>query len=160
MVLGKPRLDLLFSASTCISLCLREIKQLQSSPALCGPMDCNPPDSSISKNPEVGRQALLQGNLSDPGIKPTFPALEGVFLTTSTTWEAHLSIYVSLKMLLGGLNDLISEQQVPHTRPSPLPTSLAASSLTGISNYLKSSLLQGPETIWHLLTSLQPLDNE
>ena len=35
------------------------------------------------------------GNLPDPEIQPTSlasPALEGVFLTTSTTWEAHSSI--------------------------------------------------------------------
>ena len=33
------------------------------------------------------------GDLPNPGIKPrslTFPALEGVFFTTSTTWEALL----------------------------------------------------------------------
>ena len=32
------------------------------------------------------------GDLSDPGIKPTslkYPALAGVFFTTSATWEAH-----------------------------------------------------------------------
>ena len=67
---------------------------------------------------------------------------------------------MSLKMLLSGLNDLILEQRVPRTRPSPLPIPLAASSLTGISNYLMNALLQGPEAIWHLFMSLQPLDND
>ena len=76
-----------------------------------------------------GLPGPLQGNLSDPGIKPT-----------SLRWQARslpiappgkpVSIYMSLKMSLGGLNDLILEQQVPHTQPSPLPTASAASSLT------------------------------
>ena len=38
----------------------------------------------------MGCHALLQGNLSDPGIEPTsltFPALAGGFFTTSTTWK-------------------------------------------------------------------------
>ena len=29
------------------------------------------------------------GDLPDPGIEPTSPALAGGFLTTSTTWEAQ-----------------------------------------------------------------------
>ena len=34
------------------------------------------------KNPGVGCHSLLQGNLPDPGIKPTSPSLAGVFFTT------------------------------------------------------------------------------
>ena len=46
------------------------------------------------QNTGVGCHALLQGNLPDPEIKPTslmFLALTGGLLTTSTTWEVHLS---------------------------------------------------------------------
>ena len=35
------------------------------------------------------------GDFPDPGIEPTFltsPALAGLFFTTSTTWEANLSL--------------------------------------------------------------------
>ena len=38
------------------------------------------------------------GDLSDPGVEPVSlmpPALVGGFLTTSTTWEAHLSYSVT-----------------------------------------------------------------
>ena len=38
--------------------------------------------------------SLLQGNLPNPGVKPTSlrsPALAGGFFTTSATWEGHLS---------------------------------------------------------------------
>ena len=36
------------------------------------------------------------GDLPDPGIKPAsvrYPALIGMFFTTSTTWEAHYLLY-------------------------------------------------------------------
>ena len=39
------------------------------------------------------------GNFPDPGIEPeclTFSALAGGFLTTSTTWEVHIHIYMYL----------------------------------------------------------------
>ena len=57
-------------------------KLLQPCLTLCNPMDCSLPGSSVhspSKNTGVGCQALLQGNLLDPGIKPTSlmsPALQ------------------------------------------------------------------------------------
>ena len=46
-------------------------------------------------NTGVGCHFLLQGDLPDPGIKPTSltsptpPALAGEFFTISATWEAH-----------------------------------------------------------------------
>ena len=47
----------------------------QSCPAVCDPMDCSPPGSSVhgdspGKNTEVGCHFLLQGDLPDPGIEP------------------------------------------------------------------------------------------
>ena len=35
------------------------------------------------KNTGVGSLSLLEGNLPNPGIEPTFPALTGRFLTSS-----------------------------------------------------------------------------
>ena len=69
----------------CAVLCL----VAHSCPTLCdpmdcspsGPMDCSPPGSSVhgdssGKNTRVECQALLQGNLPKPGIKPRSPALQ------------------------------------------------------------------------------------
>ena len=49
------------------------------------------------KNTRVGGHFLLQGDLPNPGIKPTSlvsPALAGRFFTTGTTWEAHTEFWV------------------------------------------------------------------
>ena len=67
-------------------------------PTLCDPMDCSPIGSSVhgdspGKNTGVDCHAFLQGNLPNPGIKPTnltSPPLAGRFFTTSTTWETQL----------------------------------------------------------------------
>ena len=40
------------------------------------------------------------GDLPDPGIKPTSPALAGGFFTTSVTWEAPFTENVSEKLLV------------------------------------------------------------
>ena len=50
------------------------------------------PWDSPGKNTGVGCHALLQGDLSDPGIKPTSPALAGKFFTTEPIWEAKPAI--------------------------------------------------------------------
>ena len=70
------------------------VKLLQSCPALCDPMDCSPPGSSV--------HGILQARILEwvpmpfsrgspnPGIKPTSltsPALTGMFFTTSAIWE-------------------------------------------------------------------------
>ena len=57
----------------------------QSCPALCDPMDCSPPGSSVQgifsgKNTEVDCYSLLQGSLPDPGIEPRPPAFQAVSL--------------------------------------------------------------------------------
>ena len=49
---------------------------------VCYPMDCSPPGSSVhgnfqTQNTEVGCHTLLQGDLSNPGIKPESPAFQG-----------------------------------------------------------------------------------
>ena len=70
---------------SCAVLCL----VAHSCPTFCDPMDCSPsgsidcspPGSSVrgdssGKNTRVECQALLQGNLPKPGIKPRSPALQ------------------------------------------------------------------------------------
>ena len=58
----------------------------KSYPALCNPMGCSPPGSSVQ---EFSRQEHWSGlpfptpgNLPDPGIKLVSPALAGEFFTT------------------------------------------------------------------------------
>ena len=73
----------------------------QSCPTLCKPVDCSPPGSSVhgdspGKNTGVGCHALLQGIFPTQGLNPLCllsPALAGRFSTTSTAWEARLTVY-------------------------------------------------------------------
>ena len=70
-----------------LALSITEVhaKLLQSCPALCDPMDCSPPGSSVhgnspGKNTGVGFSRPPPGDLPDPGIQPMFltsPALVG-----------------------------------------------------------------------------------
>ena len=93
-----PRLSA-FPFSFCQSIgnmSLMVSSDAQSCPALCDPMDCSPPGSSV---PAFSRQEHWSGlpcpppgELPDPGIKPEslkFPALAGGFLTAGATWEAE-----------------------------------------------------------------------
>ena len=71
----------------------------QSCPTLCNPMTIAPPGSCVW---DFSRQEYWSGlpfptpgDLPDPGIKPpslALPALAGRFFSTSTTWEAHISL--------------------------------------------------------------------
>ena len=54
---------------------------IQSPPTLYDTMECSPPGSSVhgdspGKHTGVGCHALLQGNLSTPGMKPRFSTLQ------------------------------------------------------------------------------------
>ena len=71
-------------------------KALQSCPTLCNAMDRSPPGSSVRG---ILQARILEqvpfpppGDLPDPGIEPTSPALAGGFLTSSTTWEAQVVV--------------------------------------------------------------------
>ena len=71
-------------------------KSLQSCPALCNAMDRSLPRSSVCG---ILQARILEqvpfpppGDLPDPGIEPTSPALAGGFLTTSTAWEAQVVV--------------------------------------------------------------------
>ena len=75
-----------------ITLC---VKLLQLGPTLCDPMDHSPPGSSVHEIlQEFSRQGYWSGlpfpspgDLSNPGIEPTSPALAGGFFITSATCE-------------------------------------------------------------------------
>ena len=62
---------------------------LQQSPTLYDPYGpSSAHGDSPGKHTGVGCQALLHGNLPDPGIKLLSPALADGFFTTSTTCKA------------------------------------------------------------------------
>ena len=76
-------------------MCCVCVKSLQACWTLCDPMDCSPPGSSVcwvlqARILEWVATPSSRGSSWPPGIKPMslmFPALAGVFFTTSTTWE-------------------------------------------------------------------------
>ena len=69
-------------------------------------MDRSPAGSSVhgilqARILEQAAHSLLQGTLSNPGIKPTSltsPELAGRFFTTSATWEAQSAAEKHTKM--------------------------------------------------------------
>ena len=71
----------------------------QSCPAVCDPMDCSPPGSSVhgdspGKNTEVGCHFLLQGDLPDPGIEPGSLARQADALPSELLGKPlHLQFY-------------------------------------------------------------------
>ena len=75
-------------------------KSLQLCPTLCDPVNtvaCKAPLSmGFSKQEyQTGLPCPPPGDLPDPGIKPSSlmsPELAGGFFTTSTTWEALVSL--------------------------------------------------------------------
>ena len=48
--------------------------------ALCDPMDCSPPNSSVQEFSRqeywIGLSFLYLGDLPNPGVKPRYPALQ------------------------------------------------------------------------------------
>ena len=77
----------------CVCVCARaRANSLQSCPTLCNPMDCSPQGSSVHGILEAKILECLpcspSVDLSDPGIKPSSPALAGGFFTTNATREA------------------------------------------------------------------------
>ena len=72
----------------------------QSYLTLWDPMDCSPPSSSVcgifhARILEWGNHSLLQGNLPNPGIKPTSPALQVDSLSSEPPGKPiRISVYV------------------------------------------------------------------
>ena len=92
----------LYSFSTlCIYMyaCMHA-KSLQLCPALCDPMDCTLPGSSVHG---ILQARILDwvvisfsGGLLTQGYNPRlFPALAGGFFTTNATWETHIHVCFS-----------------------------------------------------------------
>ena len=79
-------------------------KSIQSCPTLCDPMDCSPPaplSMGFSRQEHwSGLPCPPPGDLPNPGIKLTSPALAGGFFTASTTWETLKEILMILQFLL------------------------------------------------------------
>ena len=59
------------------------------------------------------------GDLPDPGIEPTFPALAGGFFITSASWEAAAS-RVGAKSLPHGIPKDIAQYLLPPTQQGAL----------------------------------------
>ena len=64
---------------------------VQSCPALCGPMDCRPPGSSVHGifQARIMEWVAISYDLPYPGTEPASlesPALAGGFFTSSITW--------------------------------------------------------------------------
>ena len=104
-------------------------KALQLCLALCNPVDCSPPGSSIMgfsrQENWSGLPFPSPGDLPDPGIKPTFlmsPSSAGGFFTTSTTLEDLESIdgqlfgYLALVPTHLVLGSLIPKESRPQRR--------------------------------------------
>ena len=69
-------------------------KSLQACLTLCNHMDCSPPDSSLHRilQARILEEVAISppGDLSDPGIKTTSPALAGGFFTTTPPGKAKV----------------------------------------------------------------------
>ena len=91
----------------------------QSCLALCDPVACSPPGSSVQgdspgKNTGVGFHAPLQGIFPTQGsnLRPSHRHWQAGFFTTSATWEAHSHIWTCVfkcvtYLLLTCIEDLL-----------------------------------------------------
>ena len=81
-------------------------KLLQSCPALCNPMNCNLPGSSVHGilQARILEQLamLFSRNLPHPGMEPAYlmsPALAGGLFTNSAIWEAQYFTYIGFNKI-------------------------------------------------------------
>ena len=73
----------------CVQVCCVRV---QSCPTLMTPLTIArqaPLSMGFSRQNWSGLPFPSLGDLPDPGMEPTSPALTGILFTTSTTWEAH-----------------------------------------------------------------------
>ena len=77
-------------------------QSLQLFPTLCNTMDCRLlcPWDSPGKNTGVGCHAVLQGDLPNPGIEPSAPALQADSLPTELPGKpgSSLTVFTIVKM--------------------------------------------------------------
>jgi len=73
----------------------------QSCPALCNPIDCSPPGSSVH---EIFQARILElvalsfaGDLPNPGLEPGSPALQADSLSTELQGQPQLTKKLSSK---------------------------------------------------------------
>ena len=67
----------------------------QSCPTFCNPMYCRQPlplSIGFPRQYYNGLPFPFPGNLPDPVIKPTSPALAGIFFTTEPPWKPYKHI--------------------------------------------------------------------
>ena len=74
---------------------------------LCDPIDCSPPGSFVHGILQAkiwsGLPCPPSGDLADPGIEYLslmYPALTGMFFTTSTIWEVHTHCIMMYKVFM------------------------------------------------------------
>ena len=77
----------------------------QSCPALCDPMDCSPPGSSVhGASPGTNSEWVacpLPGDLLNPEIEPTSPPLQADSLPSEPPWRPKNTGVGSLSLLQG-----------------------------------------------------------
>ena len=76
----------------------------ESCPALCDPMDCSPPGSSvhgISQARKLKLPSPTPQDIPDPGIESTSPELAGGFFTTEPPGKPHQLKVQILKYISG-----------------------------------------------------------
>ena len=95
--------------STVMCVCVCACSVTQSCLTLWDPMDYSPPGSSVHAlfQARILDQVLTPGDLPDPGIEPTSPALVGGLFITWVTWEA-----LPQHFLGSSLPDLVKENIV------------------------------------------------
>ena len=92
----------------CVCVCVHA--RTQSCPILSDPMGCSPPGPFVLEFPrqvyESGLPFLTPGDLPDPGIEPSSPALAGGFFTTAPPWQpkensslSHFIVFLCLFVL-------------------------------------------------------------
>ena len=84
-----------------------EVSVAQSWPALCHPVDCSPPGSSVHGILQAGILEWvtipLPGDFPDPGIKSGSPALQADSLLSEPQGKPrHKDIYVIIPKLISG----------------------------------------------------------
>ena len=109
------------SPETVTALFISHVLSGLSCPTLCNPMDCSPPDSSVSgdspgKNTGVGCHALLQRLFPTHGLNPGLPDCEWILYCLESSGKPENTGAGSLSLLQGILPTQESNQGLPHCR--------------------------------------------
>ena len=103
-------------------------KSLQLCSTLCNPMNYSLPGSSVHgvSQARILKWVAMPSSRasSQPGIEPTSlmsPELASRFFTTSTTWEAHHSLYLVPNIIITPKGDPVSLSHHPLALPPSRP---------------------------------------